>query len=287
MKPEHTHPFTGKTVLVATKHGKADILRSIFAELGMNCIEGRIDSDQFGTFSKEVKREGTVIETLRKKIEMCLSKNRHSSYIVASEGTYAPHPDFAFLPVGIESLLFYDVLKNVETYVEHLDFCPVADEKEFSAEETDDILHFLTKIGFPDTGAIVAPAKSSTLIFKGLHTMEDLFDSIKQIQDLLGESRVVITTDLRANHCPPRQEAIREAGIKLIQSLKEFCPVCATPGFSRKEGAGALECEACGNETKLIRHEIWACKSCAYEEEKVRGDGRTFADPGECDYCNP
>ena len=281
------HPYAGRTVLVATKHGKAEILRPIFAELGMSCVEGTIDTDQFGTFSMEVKREGTVLETLRKKIHACLAKNPFAPFVIASEGTFGAHQDFGFLPVGIEALLFYDVEAEIETYAEYVDLNPIAAELEFDSSDTETVNKFLAKINFPETGVIVYPANSTTLVFKGLHSRKDVDESIDQITNLLGETRLMIATDLRANHCPTRQDAIREAGQKMIKKLQELCPACATPGFSCLDTSGALECDACGSETRLIKSEIWACKCCYYQEEKLRADGRTTAAPGECDVCNP
>ncbi len=63
------HPFHGKTFYFATKHGKEELLKPLLAELGMDCIAIPVNTDEFGTFSGEVERTGSVRETLRKKIK--------------------------------------------------------------------------------------------------------------------------------------------------------------------------------------------------------------------------
>lgn len=66
------HPFHSQKVYFPTKHHKEKILAPLLAEIGLDCEVASIDTDQFGTFSGEIERTGSVLETLRKKLKAAM-----------------------------------------------------------------------------------------------------------------------------------------------------------------------------------------------------------------------
>lgn len=110
------HPFHGKTFYFATKHGKEELLKPLLAELGMDCVAIPVDTDVFGTFSGEVERTGSVRETLRKKIKAAADQHSEAQLILASEGSFGPHPLIGFMQTDLESLLLWDRETGREIY---------------------------------------------------------------------------------------------------------------------------------------------------------------------------
>jgi hypothetical protein len=279
------HPFSESEVLFATKHDKDKILQPLFAEIGMKCIAASVDTDQFGTFSGEVERVGNVRETLRKKINTCLEMNPEAEYIIASEGSFGPHPLLGFMSTDLESLLFYQVESKVEIYAEYLDTRPVHAEKVMTAGEELD--SFLKEIGFPEQAVIVHPENSLAPIYKGIDDKKTLMRVLPEVFKESKTGKAKIVTDLRACFNPQRRVAILEAGKKLLEKLTSFCPACHSPGFAIVRGIPGLVCSDCGEPTRAARAVLWKCVQCTHEEERERPDGKKYVDPYECEFCNP
>lgn len=266
-------------------HGKADILKPLFSEIEMECVPAPVDTDTLGTFSGEVERVGSVIETLRKKILICSNKYPEAEFIVASEGTFGPHPMFGLFQTGLESLLFWHRSNKTESYAEFLDFHPLVAEYVFTSNEG--AQDFFDKVNFPVNGIMVHSENSLQPIFKGLHDREDVFEAIAACIASSPERNIVLKTDLRACHNERRRMAIYEAGKKLIKVLKSFCPSCSHPGFVINKSIPGLECDQCGAPTRLAEKVVLTCNACGMIEERLRPDGKDYADPGDCDFCNP
>ena len=110
--------YEDQVVYFGTKHDKEKLLAPLFLECQRNCVGVPIDTDVFGTFSGEVERKGTVIETLRKKVLKTADACPRAVLIVASEGSFAPHPFIPFIDSNMEALLFWDRIRNHEIYVD-------------------------------------------------------------------------------------------------------------------------------------------------------------------------
>jgi hypothetical protein len=272
------------------------ILRPLFLAAGFELSVAPVDTDQFGTFSGDVERQGTIRETLRKKIAAArafsgASKGPRPRYFLASEGSFGPHPLFGLLPTDLESLLLYDPKLDYEIYAEHLDEKPVHSRLTLTRADfegpafTARLTEFLEGVKFPSHAVMVQNGP----IFKGL-TSRTLVD--KAISDLfLGDSaaqaQVVISSDLRAHMNPTRQSAILRAGEQLLQKLKSLCPKCQAPGFSIVRGVPGLPCQQCGTESAEARAVIWECPRCFHFEERTRPDGLTTLGPEFCEWCHP
>ncbi len=279
------HPFHGKIFYFATKHGKEAILKPLLAEFGMDCIATPIDTDEFGTFSGEVERTGSVRETLRKKIKAAADQYSEAQLILASEGSFGPHPLIGFMQTDLESLLLWDRETGSEIYAEYLATDPVHAENILGPR--DDYRAFLKEIKFPDHGVIVHPEGLLAPLFKGLHTVQAVEQAMLECFVASTTARVVLMTDLRACHNATRRDAIYNAGKKLIESLNSFCPTCKYPGFTVVETVPGLPCAACKEPSRIAKAVLLACPRCKTKEERPRPDGQRELDPSECEFCNP
>ncbi len=260
------NPFYGKTFYFATKHGKEMLLKPMLAELGVNCIETLIDTDKFGTFSGEVERRGSVRETLRKKIKAAADKHAEAQFILASEGSFGPHPLTGFMQTDLDSPLLWDRETGSEIYAEYLATDPIHAEKILGTR--DDYRAFLKEITFPDHGLSVHPEGLLAPLFKGLHTVQDVEQAMLKCFIASATARVVLKTDLRACHNAARRDAIYNAGIKLIECLNSFCPACRDP-------------------SRIAKAVMLACPRSKTTEERPRPDGQRELEPSECEFCNP
>ncbi len=279
------HPFRGEVVLFSTKHGKEEILEPLLAEIDMSCIRANVDTDRFGTFTGEVERTGSVRETLLKKIQAASESQEDARFILASEGSFGPHPVIGFMPTDLESLLLWDRKLNVKIYAEFLSTNSVHGERKLGPR--DDFRSALEELGFPDHGVIVHPEDSLIPIFKGLHTDHEVAQAMIDCFSSSASGRVIIANDLRACHNPTRKTAIFEAAKVLLEKLKSICPSCNYPGFAITKGIPGLICSECGEPSQIAKAVLFECVSCAFSDEKERSDGKRFIEPSECEFCNP
>ena len=100
-----SHLFRNQIVVFATRHEKEKVLFPLFEKLGLQIKALAVDTDQFGTFTGEVNRSGTIRETLRKKIREAARIDSQSRLFLASEGSFGPHPILGFGQSDLESLL--------------------------------------------------------------------------------------------------------------------------------------------------------------------------------------
>jgi hypothetical protein len=279
------HPWAGETIFFGTKHEKERVLEPLFREIGMRCEASNVDTDLFGTFSGEVERTGSVRETLRKKINEASERNPQAKIFLASEGSFGPHPVVGFIQTDLESLLLWHKDLNIEIYAEHLCQNPVHDEKALGPR--DNFREYLLHMKFPEHGVIVHPDGLLKPIFKGLHEEHAVAQAMIDCFQASTNQRVVIATDLRANHNPTRRQAILEAGETLIEKLHSLCPGCELPGFAISRGIPGLRCAGCGEATHVTKDVVWECVKCTHSETKPRPDGIVSIEPDQCEFCNP
>jgi hypothetical protein len=282
---DNSHPFGGQKVIFATKHEKEVILAPLFEELGISLIPAKVDTDILGTFSGEVERAGTIRETLRAKLRLAIDQNVGARYFLASEGSFGPHPTLGWIPSDLESLMLFDSVEETEIYVEFLSTTTVHAEIEIGAR--DDFSAFLQRAQFPSHGLIVRPSDSFDPIFRGLCSLHELQQALLDSFATSISGRVKILSDLRAHMNPTRRIAIAEAGKKLIEALKSFCPQCNYPGFRIVDGMPGLPCSACGAPSSLSKDVVWECPKCFYTNVSSRPDGVSSIGPESCDSCNP
>lgn len=282
---DNKHPFNGETVYFGTKHDKARVLSPLFANMGMTCITLEVDTDEFGTFTGEIERKGSIKETLRKKVDAVLKTKPEARFILASEGSFGPHPVIGLMKSDHEMLLFFDAKSKLEIFVDEISLQTNHDQLEFGPK--DDLHGFLEKIGFPAHAVIVRPKGNSEKIVKGLCEFKDVGQAIIDSFLLSAEARVILSTDMRACYNPTRMKVIEKAGKKLIERLTTFCPSCDSVGFGPIRGIKGLPCSECGLPTQVTKEIVYGCISCNYESLRKREDGIKWVEPAECDFCNP
>lgn len=280
-----SHPFTGETVYFATKHGKEVVVAPLLAEIDLRCTRVAVDTDQFGTFSGEVERAGGVNETLRRKIAAAAKVKPEARFLLASEGSFGPHPFIGLVQSDHEAMLFVDRKLATELYVEEIS--TETNNAQIDFRPGDDLQVFLKEIGFPKHGVIVKPTGPNEHAIKGLVTLHAVEQAINDAFRRSLEPKVTLSADMRANFNPTRMKIIGMAGKKLLEALRSLCPGCQTPGFKISKSLPGLACEACGAPSRFSKEVILTCVKCEYVEQGQRPDGIKKLSASECEFCNP
>lgn len=261
---------------VGTRHLKQRQLAPAFADvLGARLVvPDDLDTDLFGTFSGEVSRTASALETARRKawLGMCVTGLRHG---MASEASYGP--------AGHEEILvFLDDVRGIEVYETHWEVAEYAvSHRVRSVEE----LPGSVTDALSAQAVIVRRSDSREGIVKGVNDIARLRSAIACAVRHAGDGVAVVEPDLRAHHNPRRQRVLARLGCRLAHRLATPCPDCGSPGFGRVGSTAGLPCSACGSPTSLPLYDEHACCACAYRST-VR-NASAGADPGRCEYCNP
>lgn len=209
----------------------------------------------------------------------------NARFILASEGSFGPHPDIGFIQSDHEVLLFFDKLSGLEIFAEELS--TDTNHNQIECQPCHDLQSFLECARFPSHGVIVKTKGSSPKIFKDLTDWHKLGQAIVDAFLLSSERKVILSTDMRASFNPTRMSVIHKAGEKLIKRLTSFRPSCSMIGFGPIGLIKGLRCSGCGHATQVTKEVLFSCAGCKYEEIRPREDGLRFVNPAECDYCNP
>lgn len=280
--------FKNRTAVIATMHKKEQAIAPLVEQelLLKTVIPNNFNTDLFGTFTRDVKRLGTQIETARAKAEKAMEITG-TSLGIASEGSFGPHPAIPFLPHNREIILFLDKENNLEIIGE--EFTTDTNYSHQVVSNLEAAEKFAKKAGFPEHGLVVIigePATGQGEIIKGIITPEHLSDAVNYALKK-SAGAVHLETDMRAMYNPTRMKAIERATRNLIEKIKTVCPQCSCPGFEIIERKKGLPCSLCNLPTHLTKSVVYQCKKCGFYEEKLFPDGRKTADPGMCQYCNP
>ncbi|GAB2496321.1 DUF6671 family protein [Algoriphagus taiwanensis] len=277
--------FAGRTLVLATKHQKEQVLGPLFEEvLGVRVIVPEdLDTDLLGTFSGEKDREDDPLTTAKKKCDWALELSG-ADLALSSEGSFGSHPSLFFLPANEEWLFFSDRKNGWEIHIRHLSTETNYSHLEFDSWEQ--LENFAKQVQFPSHGLILRKAKKSLEgMSKGIVTWEALKEKAEQLLNAFGKGYA--ETDMRAHLNPTRMQVIREAGEKLLQKIQSLCPACQTPGFGVTNWESGLPCSWCGSPTRSILAEIRTCGHCSHQERVLFPKGKTEEDPMYCDRCNP
>ncbi|RAR46680.1 DUF6671 family protein [Flavobacterium lacus] len=277
--------FEGRKLIVATKHHKEKVILPLVEEyLGVDVfVPSDFDTDKFGTFSGEVERTGNALEAIRKK---CYEAMEQYGYdlVVASEGSFGPHPSLFFAQADDELLMLIDKKNELEIIARELSL-----ETNFNAEKItsqEQLLEFAQKSDFPSHGLILKDAKeNSTIIHKDILDWENLqavYESIKK-----ETSEVWVETDMRAYRNPTRMKVIEKATQKLIKKINTACPNCQAPGFDVNKVIKGLPCKWCKSPTESTFAWQFNCKKCNYTSLQKYPNDKQYESPEFCNYCNP
>lgn len=279
--------YEGKTVTLATKHQKEQVLAEpLAATLGLQLyVPPQLDTDLLGTFSGEIERVGTPREVAIRKARLGMQATG-TTLGLASEGSFGPDPRMPFIPADHELLAFVDDDLGITVVEQHLSSKTNFAQRTVTPQE--DLGDFLVKVGFPSHALIVkANADPIHFLEKGIVSLDHLHQSITIAASQSTDGMAYVETDMRAHMNPTRRAVIGEVAYALSQRLKTLCPSCQAPGWGKTDVVRGLPCEWCGLATQLVKWEVYGCPRCAYQEQLPRSDGKTTAAQRDCAWCNP
>ncbi len=270
--------------VIATMHGKERVIGPrLEAAFGISVlVPTTLNTDTFGTFTREVKRPHDQLETARQKA-LAGIKATGARIGIASEGSFGPHPTIPFVQANYEVVVLIDSETGFET-VGTATATNVTPKGQWvtSAEEA---VATATAWGFPVQGVIVRVSKEGRRgIYKEITSIDNLLDTTTRLLRPWWRRQIYLETDMRAHRCGARMETIAAATDNLIARITERCPACCWPGFSQHTFSGNLPCAHCGQATSLPTTRATRCRHCGHTETESLA---TTADPAECNYCNP
>lgn len=276
--------YCNQRVALLTQHGKESVIAPVLKTLlgcGVEKVSG-FDTDIFGTFTRDIARDGNQLEAARKKARTGMTLSGLPIGL-ASEGTFGPDPFSFMLPYNSELLIWIDDRLGIEVVATSSGKTNLAHRVINSWADAES---FARSAGFPEHHLIVRPGNENHHAFrKGLVDWPSLQDAVSWARNLDPSQQVFIETDMRASANPTRMENIRLAAEELARRLNSLCPSCGTPGFAKAGVIRGLPCEDCGSPTKEAKADIHRCVRCEHQNEVARE--RTFAEAGNCGYCNP
>ncbi|MBD2494519.1 DUF6671 family protein [Nostoc sp. FACHB-280] len=281
--------FNNRVGVIATMHHKEKVIAPLIEqELNLKTIvPSNFNTDDFGTFTREIKRPGTQIAAAKLKAETAL-KLTGETIAIASEGSFVPHPMVPYIYSNREVVLLLDKENEIEIIGE--EFSIETNFNHQTVASLQEAENFAQKIGFPEHGLVVSwedKANNCREIFKGIITAAKLQETITIALNNSVNGQVNLETDMRALYNPTRMNNIEKATLNLLTKIKSLCPQCSAPGFAITEKIAGLPCEMCSMPTSLTLSVIYQCQKCGFKQEKSFPHGKEFADPAQCMYCNP
>ena len=275
--------YAGRRAGLATKHGKLELFVPHMRErLGLDVVEVGIDTDLLGTFSGEVPRTGTPLETVKEKARRGMVASGLPLGL-ASEGSIGPADGLAFAIVDIELAAFIDAESGIEVVEVASEFGLPMIRVEIAAGETDSLA--LERAGFPEHGLIVRPVGGGP-VHKGIHDLGELRNAVEVCAAMSPERLARVESDFRAHHHPRRRAVIERAAMRLAERLQTRCPHCQSPGWGVVERRAGAPCDLCSAPTHIDRSEILGCVRCDVTDERELAAARGV-DPQWCQWCNP
>ncbi len=277
--------FKGRKLVIATMHAKEQVMASVLErELGVAVVIGSdINTDQLGTFSGEIERTMDPLEAAREKCRLA-GGQYNCSLVIASEGSFGPHPAMHFVPADDEIVLLLDLEHNLEFKAREL-----STETNFNGAlltSWREVTDFARAARFPSHALIVRKDKEDIqFMTKGITSHDVLEEKVIHLLGTYGQ--VYIETDMRAMHNPLRMQVIERATAKLAKLVNTACPACNTPGFSVVDVRVGLPCEACGAPTGSTHAHVYGCQRCEHRDVRLFPHGKQTESPMFCNWCNP
>jgi hypothetical protein len=277
--------YAGRRVAFLTQHGKEQVVAPVL-EPGLGCVIEHVtgfDTDQLGTFTRDVPRPGSQLEAARRKARkgMELSGLRLG---LASEGRFGPDPFSGMFPWNVELLVWLDDSLGIEV-VSMAQAAARSDH--LQSGDWVEVEAFAARVGFPLHQLVLRPqSQDDPRIHKGIADSGRLRTCFDECLAQSSNQQVFVETDLRAFANPSRMKTIEQAAHDLLQRIRSCCPECETPGYWVTERLPGLPCSGCGLPSSSHRAEVWTCLRCPYQSVMPRKD-RAFTEPRHCSYCNP
>ena len=281
--------FASRDCVIATMHHKEAVIAPILeADLGVKTqVPSHLNTDTFGTFTREIDRPADQITTARLKAQQAMDQVG-ATLGVASEGSFGPHPASPLIPCNREIVILCDREHDLEVWGEVL-----STQTNFASQQVRTLKEaqaFAQQVGFPCHGLVVRSQPSGMepdRIQKGITTEAELIQTLETLLQDPGVNTIQLETDMRAMVNPTRMQVITQATTELIRKLQNQCPACHYPGFDVSHIRKGLPCGLCGIPTPNPKAYLYTCKHCHHEQEVLFPLGQETADPSTCFYCNP
>lgn len=223
--------FKNRKCLIATMHQKERVIAPILENtLKLKCFTSKdLDTDRFGTFSREIPRRKNQYKTLEAKIDYA-RKLTGENLIIANEGSFSPDPRIPFITLNIEMIM----LKDFENGF-NFTYAYASNETNFGRKQigvAEEGIEFAIRNGFPNHGVIIYRERrfrKPEVIAKGINNENLLWEILLSE---LKHGKVFIETDLRAMYNPTRMKNIEMTTVNFTKEMHKICPLCKTPGFS-------------------------------------------------------
>lgn len=276
--------YRGSTVALLTQHGKEKVVAPLLAS-AIDCRVMRVtgfDTDQLGTFTRNIPRPGTQLDAARKKARLGMEL-AGLTLGLASEGSFGPDPYTGMFPWNVEMIVWIDDTLGIEVVGVASGATSFSHLLTANWEEAETFAH---TAGFPEHGLVARPQhEDDPRIRKGIADWETLREAFRWACGEANNDCAFLETDVRAHMNPTRMEIIAQATQDLARKLCTLCPVCNTPGFQIVERVPGLPCEDCGAPTREARADIHHCVRCGHQVTVERPEKTTPA--AHCDWCNP
>ena len=99
--------FKDRIAVLGTMHKKERVIAPLLEnELGVKVIvPENLNTDKFGSFTREIERPGSQIEAAKMKAQQALLLTSED-LAIASEGSFIPHPSLPYIPCNREVVIF-------------------------------------------------------------------------------------------------------------------------------------------------------------------------------------
>ena len=276
--------YQGISISLLTKHKKEKVIEPLFTKaFNSNFITvNTFDTDQLGTFTRDIPRFGNQLDAAREKAQIAM-KLSNTKYGIGSEGSFNQDPYTGIIPINHEIVIFVDSVLNIEI-VGHARASSISNHA--LVKTWQELSKFARLNKFPKHHLVIRPDHQDHPVFeKGIDNLDKLKEKFNEALKLSKKKRVFVEHDLRAFANPTRMRNIKEATKNLILKMKSLCPKCHTPGFWINRSQTGLPCAICEMPSNQIMAKIYTCLKCDYEKEEVVKNKK--ADPAKCNFCNP
>lgn len=278
--------WKNRQCVLATMHHKERVISPQLEQgLGITpTVPSDFDTDRFGSFTREIQRTGSQLEAARKKALAAMDLTGFDLG-VASEGSFGLHPAIPFLPSNLEIVVLIDRRHDLEIIGQYRTSDVRVQGQVVQTVEAAKTVAL--SWGFPNQGVIVRLSeKSNRHIYKDIKSIDELAEVSEQLLSKWFVTSIFLETDMRAHRCPGRMASITTATLDLIENCKRLCPKCQTPGFVVTSVVRGLLCRQCSLPTDAVKETVRSCQKCTYKETAPMSD-KAYAEPGECQWCNP
>jgi hypothetical protein len=252
-----TRLFGGQSFVIATMHSKERAIAPVVQQawgVGEIIVPTGLDTDRFGTFTREIARTGTQQEAALAKARAAIALTG-CPIALANEGSFGPHPTVPWLPGNLEVVVLVDSRHDLILWGQAW-----STDTNFAHRTVDSweaARAFATEIGFPAHGLVVRVGE--TIVAKGLVDEPSLHQAYEQAMTRSATAGVTLETDMRAMVNPRRMAVIAQAAQDLVTRGARECPGCHWPGFVETGTRGHAPCEACSFPTPLPIERVLHC----------------------------